>query len=362
MSTSEELIAKKYEELKPFFDELTLRLWAGSEAKSLGRGGIAKVHRATGIARATISQGQSDLQKSPPKRMPAQKRVRKSGGGRKRTVDKDPALKDDLDRLINPAIRGDPESALRWTSKSVRKLAAELNKGNHQVSHQLVAELLRELGYSLQANRKSNEGRQHPDRDAQFQHIANAVEKQLALGNPVISVDTKKKELVGEFKNGGQEWQPKGNPVDVNVYDFLSFAEGRANPYGVYDINRNEAWVNVGIDKDTAAFAVESIRWWWKHLGCRHYGDATELMVTADCGGSNGNRVRLWKVELQRFSTELGIPIAVHHFPPGTSKWNKIEHKLFQLHKYELARKTAYHLRSDSKLDLCNDQRRRAQC
>jgi len=328
MTTEEQNIASRYRLLKPFFNELTTRLWVGSEAECLGHGGIATVNRATGIARGTISGGLREL-KDPPASASTAQRVRKVGGGRKKTVEKDPTLKDDLDALIDPVTRGDPESALRWTSKSVRCLAEELKKIGHQVSHRLVAELLHELGYSLQANRKTHEGKQNPDRNAQFEYLNTEVEQQLRNGNPVISVDTKKKELVGNFKNGGVQWHKKGNPEEVNVYDFPSLAEGRANPYGVYDVSRNEGWVNVGVDKDTAEFAVESIRRWWLNAGCEHYRDATELLIMADSGGSNGSRVRLWKVGLQRLANELGIPIVMRHFPPGTSKWNKIEHKLF---------------------------------
>lgn len=328
MTIEEHMIASRYQSLRSFLDEHSLRVWAAAEAKALGHGGIASVHRATGIARGTITQGQHDLLEPPPPNL-AKKRIRHSGGGRKKTIEKDQTLKDDLDSLINPTTRGDPESPLRWTSKSVRKLAEELAKEGHQASHRLVAELLHEMGYSLQANRKTDEGKQHPDRNAQFEHINATIQKQLGLGNPVISVDTKKKELVGNFKNNGEEWQSKGLPEEVNVYDFLSNAEGKANPYGVYDIKRNEAWVNVGVDKDTAMFAVESVRRWWNHLGRSHYARASELLITADSGGSNGSRIRLWKVELQRLADELGVPIAVCHLPPGTSKWNKIEHRLF---------------------------------
>ena len=256
-------------------------------------------------------------------------RIRRPGGGRKRTVERDPSLRQDLDRLVEPTSRGDPESPLRWTCKSVRQLAAELKRQGHQVSHRMVAELLHEMGYSLQANRKTLEGTEHPDRNAQFEHLNQAVQLQLSLGEPVVSVDTKKKELVGPFKNGGRELRPKGLPEQVRVHDFLIPDLGRVSPYGVYDIAQNEAWVSVGTDHDTAAFAVESIRRWWHSMGEALYPRATRLLITADAGGSNGYRLRLWKLELQKLADETGLEIAVCHFPPGTSKWNKIEHRLF---------------------------------
>jgi hypothetical protein len=328
MTSEEQAIASRFELMSPFLDELNTRLWAAVEADSLGYGGIAKVQRATGIARNTIVQGLEDI-KNPFGSKQTGKRVRKAGGGRKKVSDENPDLKKDLDALIDPVTRGDPESPLRWSSKSLRTLASELAKSGHKVSRNIVAKLLHEMGYSLQANRKIHEGKQNPDRNAQFEYLNAEVQRQLRKGNPVISVDTKKKELVGNFKNDGAEWQPKGKPEEVNVYDFPSLAEGRINPYGVYDMQRNEAWVNVGVDKDTAEFATESIRRWWKHCGSAQYQDASELLITADSGGSNGSRVRLWKVGLQRLANELGIPIKMRHFPPGTSKWNKIEHKLF---------------------------------
>ena len=326
MTIEEQAISVRYQLVTPFLDEFTRRLWAAAEANSMGRGGIAAVHRATGIARNTIIQGQHDLDHPPTD--PASQRIRKSGGGRKKTIDQDAGLQAALEALIEPVTRGDPESPLRWSAKSLRTLAAELTHKGHSVSHRLVAELLQGMGYSLQANRKTFEGKQHPDRNAQFEYINETVQQQLDQGNPVISVDTKKKELVGNFKNNGATWCPKGQPSEVNVYDFPSLAAGRANPYGVYDVNRNEAWVNVGVDKDTAAFAVESIRRWWKQSGHEYYPNAGELLITADSGGSNGNRVRLWKAELQQLADELGFPIVMRHFPPGTSKWNQIEHKL----------------------------------
>jgi transposase len=256
-------------------------------------------------------------------------RIRRAGAGRPSAEQRDPTLRHDLEALIEPTSRGDPECPLRWTTKSVRRLAAELRQQGHTVSHQTVAELLHELGYSLQANRKVLEGSHHPDRNAQFEHLNAAVQLQLSLGEPVISVDTKKKELVGPFKNGGRELRPKGMPEPVRVHDFLIPELGRVNPYGVYDLAQNEAWVSVGTDHDTASFAVESIRRWWQTMGQALYPAAKRLLVTADGGGSNGYRVRLWKLELQKLADETGLEIAVCHFPPGTSKWNKIEHRLF---------------------------------
>ena len=256
-------------------------------------------------------------------------RIRREGAGRPRAVERDLTLRQDLEALIEPTTRGDPESSLRWTCKSVRKLADELKSKGHTVSHQTVSELLHDMGYSLQANRKVLEGSSHQDRNAQFEHLNAAVQLQLSLGDPVISVDTKKKELVGPFKNGGQELRPKGDPEKVRVHDFLISELGRAAPYGVYDLGKNEAWVSVGTDHDTAAFAVESIRRWWQSMGKPLYPNAKRLLVTADGGGSNGSRVRLWKIELQKLADETGMEMAVCHFPPGTSKWNKIEHRLF---------------------------------
>ena len=256
-------------------------------------------------------------------------KIRAPGGGRKKSVEKDPTLVSDLETLIEPTSRGDPESPLRWTSKSLRKLAEELQKMGHKVSHARVADMLHMLGYSLQANRKTIEGTDHPDRDDQFKHINEKCKEFQDEKQPVISVDSKKKELIGNFKNSGRELRPKKDPIHVNVYDFVDKELGKVNPYGVYDITNNEGWVNVGIDNDTASFAVESIRRWWNMMGCKVYPEAKKLMITADCGGSNGYRVRLWKVELQKLADEIGLEISVCHFPPGTSKWNKIEHRLF---------------------------------
>jgi len=256
-------------------------------------------------------------------------RVRRAGGGRRPLTESDPTLLSDLEALVTDEARGDPESPLLWTAKSVRTLAGALREQGHRVSHETVAKLLRRLGYSLQANRKTREGGSHPDRDAQFRHINAAVACAVGAGEPAISVDTKKKELVGDFKNGGQQWRPRGRPVEVRTKDFKDKALGKVNPYGVYDIASDEGWVSVGIDADTAEFAVASIRSWWEHLGKARYPDATTLTITADCGGSNGHRLRLWKVQLQRLADETGLEISVCHFPPGTSKWNKIEHRLF---------------------------------
>jgi DNA-binding phage protein len=326
MDTDTALIKKRFESIEPFLDERMRRLLAAAEAAALGRGGITKVSRATGVSRPTIAAGLEEL--ADPSLVDT-KRVRRAGGGRKRTVDKDLTLVQDLESLIEPTTRGDPESPLRWTSKSVRKLARELNGMGHQVSHRLVAELLHELDYSLQANRKTKEGDSHPDRDVQFEHINAQVKTFQAAGQPAISVDTKKKELVGDFKNGGREWQPKGEPEEVRVHDFLIPELGKVAPYGIYDITHNLGWVNVGIDHDTAAFAVESIRRWWYSMGQPLYPEARQLLITADGGGSNGYRLRLWKVELQKLADETGLSITVCHLPPGTSKWNKIEHRLF---------------------------------
>ena len=303
------------------------RRFLAAEVRAIGRGGQAAVARATGAAPGTIRQGIRELSQG---NLGAEKgRIRRAGGGRKRTVKQDPSLREDLERLVEPTTRGDPESPLRWTCKSVRRLAEELKRQGHKTSHRMVAELLHELGYSLQANRKTLEGSAHPDRNAQFEHLNQAVQLQLALGEPVISVDTKKKELIGPFKNGGSELRPSGEPERVRVHDFLIPALGRVSPYGVYDLAHNEAWVSVGTDHDTAAFAVESIRRWWRSVGQPLYPHATRLLITADGGGSNGYRLRLWKLELQRLADETGLEVAVCHFPPGTSKWNKIEHRLF---------------------------------
>ena len=289
------------------------------------------VSRATGVSRRAIATGIQELRQSsfPPKGSALRQRVRKPGGGRKKTVDKDPRLPAELERLVEPATRGDPESPLRWTCKSVRNLAEELNQKGHRVSYQIVADLLHAMEYSLQANRKTLEGTAHPDRNAQFEYIDGKIRQCLASGQPVISVDAKKKELVGDFKNGGRELRPKGSPEKVRVHDFEIPELGKVAPYGIYDPGQNLGWVNVGLDHDTASFAVESIRRWWYSMGRQIYPQAKRLLITADSGGSNGARVRLWKWELHRLAEETGLEISVCHFPPGTSKWNKIEHRLF---------------------------------
>lgn len=294
----------------------------------IGYGGVSHVSRATGVSRNAIATGIEEIHQERQVTLSA-KRIRREGGGRKRTAEKDDTLKKDLEKLIEPVTRGDPESPLRWTCKSVRKLSDELNRMEHKTSHRMVADLLHELGYSLQANRKTLEGGSHPDRNAHFEYIYKKVSEYQAIGQPVISVDTKKKELVGEFKNGGKELRPKGDPDKVRVHDFKIPELGRVAPYGIYDMTHNIGWVNVGIDHDTAAFAVESIRSWWYSMGRNLYPDAVKLMVTADGGGSNGYRIKLWKMELQKLSNETRLSIEVSHFPPGTSKWNKIEHRLF---------------------------------
>ncbi len=321
----EELVHRRYELLSEIFDERMRRLWAAAEAMALGHGGATLVQRATGISRVTVAAGKRELSGEEPPSL-RQGRIRKPGGGRKNILERDATVLRDLETLVEPVTRGDPESPLRWTCKSVRRLAGELKRRGHRVSHQTVAQLLRGLGYSLQANRKTLEGASHPDRDAQFQYINDQVQKQMASGNPAISVDTKKKELVGEFLNRGREWRPQGEPEKVRIHDF---SKHRVNPYGVYDIANNVAWVSVGVDHDTATFAVEAIRRWWYSMGRSLFRKARRLLITADGGGSNGSRLRLWKVELQRLADELGLLIQVCHLPPGTSKWNKIEHRLF---------------------------------
>ena len=321
-----ETLHRKYTALEPELTERSRRLWAATEARALGHGGIALVERATGVSRSTISRGLRELESG---EVLGPERTRRRGGGRKRATEKDPTLLPDLESLVEPTASGDPDSPLRWTSKSVRKLADELTTMGHEVSHKLVADLLHELRYSLQANRKTREGSHHPDRDAQFGYINDMVARFQDKGQPVISVDTKKKELIGDFKNPGREWRPKGSPERVRVHDFLIPEQGKAIPYGVYDLTRNQGWVSVGVTHDTASFAVNAIRSWWKHMGRPSYRDANALLITADAGGSHGPRVRLWKWELQRFANRTGLSIMVCHFPPGTSKWNKIEHRLF---------------------------------
>jgi transposase len=322
----EESIGERFRALAGELNERQRRLWAAAEARACGYGGIAAVARATGISEGTIRRGLAELESG---RRPEPGRVRRPGGGRRPLIETDPTLLADLERLLEADTRGDPESPLRWTAKSVRQLAAALRELGHRVHFASVAKLLRQLGYSLQANRKTKEGASHPDRDAQFEHINTTVKAALDAAEPAISVDTKKKELVGDFKNAGREWRPKGEPELVRTHDFKDRELGKAIPYGIYDLADDTGWVNVGIDHDTAQFAVASIQTWWEQLGKERYPDAGTLTITADCGGSNGNRTRLWKTELQRLADETGLAIQVCHFPPGTSKWNKIEHRLF---------------------------------
>jgi transposase len=322
----ESAIRLRYEALQPVLDEPGRRRLAAAEARAAGYGGVTAVARITGIARSTIRRGIVELCDAVT--LPAG-RKRRPGAGRKPLTVTDTSLLDDLRGLVEPATRGDPQAPLLWTAKSLRNLAAGLRELGHRVSHSSVRTLLQRLGYSLQANRKTREGASHPDRDAQFAYINDQVKAALAAGEPVISVDTKKKELVGDFKNGGREWRPQGQPEAVRVHDFLIPELGRAVPYGVYDIGENAGWVSVGVDHDTASFAVNAIRRWWQLMGSARYPDAKHLTITADGGGSNGAKLRLWKVELQKLADELALAITVCHLPPGTSKWNRIEHRLF---------------------------------
>jgi hypothetical protein len=322
----ESAIRQRFEALDPLLDERGRRRFAAAEALTAGRGGIVAVSRATGVARSTIGRALEELRSG---EEPDPDRIRRPGGGRKPLVETDRRLLDDLRSLVEPATRGDPQSPMLWTSKSVRKLSDGLRRMGHTIGRTLVGKLLHQLDYSLQANRKTKEGSNHIDRDAQFHYINDHVKEALASGNPAISVDTKKKELVGDFRNGGREWRPKGSPEEVRVHDFVIPELGRAVPYGIYDIAGNTGWVSVGIDHDTAAFATNAIRTWWQQMGHERYPAAKNLLITADGGGSNGSRVRLWKLELQKLADELDIPITVCHLPPGTSKWNKIEHRLF---------------------------------
>jgi hypothetical protein len=316
----------RYRQAEAFLDERGRRLFAANEAQAHGFGGVTAAAAATGLARSTINRGIRELQSG---QNPIGNRVRRPGGGRKSAVAHQPDLPAALEALIDDAIRGDPCSPLRWVSRSLRHLVKALSERGFQASQRVVANLLRDLKYSCQANQKTREGGNHPDRDAQFAHINRTVKAAIAAGEPAISVDTKKKELVGDFKNAGRELRPQGQPEAVRVHDFKIPELGKVAPYGVYDIAANHGWVSVGIDADTGAFAVESIRRWWYKLGQARYPDASCLTITADCGGSNGARVKLWKRELQRFASETGLTIAVTHLPPGTSKWNKIEHRLF---------------------------------
>jgi transposase len=328
---AEAQIRSRYVRLKRGLAERARRLFAASEAMAFGHGGIAAASRATGMAPSVIGRGIAEvraIENGSARELPPT-RSRRPGGGRKKTTEKDPTLLPDLQKLIEATTRGDPESPLLWTARSQRNIVDALKKQGHQTSMKMVSRLLKELGYSLQANRKRLEGAQHPDRNAQFEHINEMIRRQHEADEPAISVDTKKRELVGAYKNSGRELRANGDPEDVTVHDFIDPEQGRATPYGVYDLKRNEAWVSVGLSHDTGEFAVQTIRTWWKEMGRRRYPDATSLLITADGGGSNGYRLRLWKLELQRLVDELGFPITVCHLPPGTSKWNKIEHRLF---------------------------------
>jgi transposase len=318
----------KYGHLAAFLNERSRRLWAATEASALGYGGIVAVHRATGLSQNTIRTGLRELEIELGTQLDPE-RIRQSGGGRKRVEEQEPEILAALDQLVEPSSRGEPECCLRWTCKSVNQLAIALQEQGYTVCAMTVYTLLGEMGYSLQRNRKTQEGNQHPERDQQFQYIARQVEAFQSKHRPVISIDTKKKENIGEFKNGGQEWQPKGDPIRVKTHDFPDKTLGKAIPYGIYDLSQNQGWVNVGIDHDTAEFAVESLRRWWQQLGQLQYPRSKHLLITADCGGSNGYRNRLWKLKLQEFADESGLTLHICHFPPGTSKWNKIEHRLF---------------------------------
>jgi transposase len=317
-----------YRTMAPLLDERQRRLFAAALSQALGYGGIAHVSEGTDVARTTIGRGLREL-KQGTEQLASQRRVRRPGGGRKRLVDQDPVLLGALEALVEPLTRGDPDSPLRWTCKSTRQLAAELQRQGYRISHETVAQLLHHLGYSLQGNKKTKEGTSHPDRNGQFEEINRRAALFIESSQPVVSVDAKKKELVGEFRNGGREWQPKGQPVPVNTHDFIDPQKGRATPYGVYDVANNEAWVSVGTDHDTAEFAAETICRWWKNMGSETHPSASDLMITADSGGSNSYRSRLWKLSLQRVANETGLRLWVCHLPPGTSKWNKIEHRLF---------------------------------
>jgi hypothetical protein len=322
-------IRRKFRALRPGMDERLRRQWAAAEARELGRGGVTAVARATGMSRTTITAGNHELELPTKQREQEAMRVRRPGGGRRPLAETDPELLTALEALVEPVTRGDPESPLRWTCKSTTKLAAELSRQKHPVSNRTVAALLKQAGYSLQANRKTREGASHPDRNAQFEYLNECVRRFDRREQPAISVDTKKKELVGDFKNGGREWRPQGHPEEVRVHDFQDKTLGKVIPYGVYDILNNQGWVNVGIDHDTAQFAVNSIRRWWTQMGQRRFPRASELLITADGGGSNSSRSRLWKLSLQGLADDLGLKLFVCHFPPGTSKWNKIEHRMF---------------------------------
>ena len=316
---------EKYKRISSSFNELSRRLWAANESISMGYGGIEIVSRATGLSRPTIHKGIKEIEES---RYP-EDRTRRSGGGRKDLTEKNPDLITKLRELVEPSTAGNPQSSIIWVSKSLRHLETEMNASGYAISYAKIGNILHDEGFNLKGNKKTREGKSHPDRNEQFQHINDTAIAFMESNDPVISVDAKKKELIGNFRNSGKELMPPGEVNEVNVYDFLSNAEGKAIPYGVYDIKANEGWVNIGIDHDTAEFAVESIRRWWNLLGKKRYPDSTRLMIAADGGGSNGSRVRLWKIELQKFADESHLDITVCHFPPGMSKWNKIEHRMF---------------------------------
>jgi transposase len=324
-------LKQKYGMLRPYLNEASMRVCVAADAIALGRGGPSLVARASGLSRTTIYAGMHEINGNTGKtvEVPKRERIRCTGGGRKRITESEPNLLRELEKLVSPVTRGDPETPLRWTCKSTTKLARELQEQGFKVSQHTVWALLDELGYSMQSNKKTREGTDNPDRDRQFLYIAWKVEKFQSANCPVISVDTKKKELIGHFKNGGREWEPKGHPVEVNTYDFADKELGKVVPYGVYDLTYNQGWVSVGINHDTAEFAVSTIRRWWKQMGMKLYPAAAELLITADGGGSNGSRIRLWKTEIQALARELNMTIHVCHFPPGTSKWNKIEHRMF---------------------------------
>lgn len=324
--TAVENVRRKYQSLAPVLNERQRRLWAAAESREIGWGGITAVALATGLSQTTIGVGLKELQGPLD---PTASRVRKPGGGRRAATAHDKSLLADLEALVDPVTRGDPQSPLRWTCKSTRKLAEQLEQQGHSIGYRTVAALLGQSGYSLQSNRKTREGSSHPDRNAQFEYINDQVHRFQGRGQPVVSVDTKKKELVGNFKNGGREYQPQGRPEEVKVHDFQDKELGKAIPYGVYDLTANEGWVSVGIDHDTARFAAETLRRWWANMGSKVYPTAKELLVTADSGGSNGSRVRLWKVSVQELADVTGLRVKVCHLPPGTSKWNKIEHRMF---------------------------------
>jgi Rhodopirellula transposase DDE domain len=321
------VLRQKYQALAPFLDERVLRRWAATEAQALGWGGASAVAKATGLSRTTIRSGLAELYNSRPD--PPLDRTRRPGAGRPRLADRNPKLLDDLHKLLEPATRGDPEAPLLWTSKSTRHLAKALVALGHSISHDSVGRLVEAIGYRLQANRKTEEGSDHPDRDAQFEYINQCIRRFQKRHQPVVSVDAKKRELIGNFRNSGREWRPKGSPQRVRTHDFRDKELGVGIPYGVYDLTRNDGWVSVGIDHNTAEFATESVRRWWERMGSLAYPAAKELLMTADGGGSNGSHARLWKLMLQRLADRLGLRITVCHFPPGTSKWNQIEHRMF---------------------------------